>query len=141
MAAANGKFPLQFTIPSVPAAIHDVHKRIMDEVERHQYGEQSAFAIRLALEEGLMNAVKHGNKLDASKTVHVEAKVTPKQTEIVIEDQGAGFERKDVPDPCAEENLLKCSGRGLLLMEAYMDKIQYTHGGRRVKMIKKNDAV
>jgi serine/threonine-protein kinase RsbW len=141
MAAANGKFPLQFTIPSVPAAIHDVHKRIMDEVERHHYGEQSAFAIRLALEEGLMNAVKHGNKLDASKTVHVEAKVTPKQTEIVIEDQGAGFERKDVPDPCAEENLLKCSGRGLLLMEAYMDKIQYTHGGRRVKMIKKNDAV
>jgi len=43
-----------------------------------------------------------------------------------------------VPDPCATENLLKCSGRGILLMEAYMDKVQYTRGGRRVKMVKKN---
>ncbi len=133
----NGKLPLEFTIPSVLAATRDVQKRIMDEVERHKYDEQSVFAIRLALEEGLMNAVKHGNKLDSSKTVHVEANVTPKAIEIIIEDQGKGFERKTVPDPCASENLLKCSGRGLLLMETYMDKVEYSLGGRRVRMVKK----
>ena len=133
----NGE-ALIFTIPSDLAASRDVHKAIMDRVESLKYDEQSSFAIRLALEEGLMNAIKHGNKLDRSKTVHVEAKVTPRSTQITIEDQGKGFERTDVPDPCATENLLKCSGRGILLMEAYMDKVQYTRGGRRVKMIKKN---
>jgi serine/threonine-protein kinase RsbW len=130
--------PLIFTIPSDLAASRDVHKEIMDRVEGYKYDEQSAFAIRLALEEGLMNAIKHGNKLDVKKTVHVEATVTEKQTEITIEDQGKGFHRTEVPDPCAEENLLKCSGRGILLMEAYMDKVEYSHGGRRVRMVKKN---
>ena len=135
----NGR-PLVFTIPSDLAASRDVHKAIMDRVESLKYGEQSSFAIRLALEEGLMNAIKHGNKLDPAKTVYVEAKVTPRSTQITIEDQGKGFSRSDVPDPCASENLLKCSGRGILLMEAYMDKVQYTRGGRRVKMVKKNSA-
>jgi serine/threonine-protein kinase RsbW len=129
---------LSFTIPSDPAATRDVQKQIMDRVEAEHYGEQSTFAIRLALEEGLLNAIKHGNKLDPRKTVHVEAKVTAKSTEITIEDQGDGFERSTVPDPCADENLLKCSGRGILLMEAYMDKVQYSRGGRRVKIVKKN---
>ena len=130
--------PLVFTIPSDLSASRDVHKTIMDRVEAQHYDEQSTFAIRLALEEGLMNAIKHGNKLDPKKTVHVEAKVTPKATEITIEDQGIGFHRVHVPDPCAEENLLKCSGRGILLMEAYMDEVKYTQGGRRVRMVKKN---
>jgi serine/threonine-protein kinase RsbW len=136
-AGDNGR-PLVFTIPSDIAASRDVHRAIMDRVESYKYGEQSTFAIRLALEEGLMNAIKHGNKLDRGKTVHVQAKVTSRSTEIVIEDQGKGFDRREVPDPCAAENLLKCSGRGILLMEAYMDKVQFTRGGRRVKMVKKN---
>ena len=130
--------PLVFTIPSDLAASRDVHRSIMDRVEAQHYDEQSTFAIRLALEEGLMNAIKHGNKLDPKKTVHVEATVTPKATEITIEDQGKGFQRDHVPDPCAEENLLKCSGRGILLMEAYMDEVKYSQGGRRVRMVKKN---
>jgi serine/threonine-protein kinase RsbW len=129
---------LVFTIPSDLAASREVHKLIMDRVEACRYDEQSTFAIRLALEEGLMNAIKHGNKLDPGKTVYVEAKVSPKATEILIEDQGKGFDRTGVPDPCAEENLLKCSGRGILLMEAYMDKVEYSRGGRRVRMVKKN---
>ena len=130
--------PLIFTIPSDLAASRDVHRTIMDRVEAQHYDEQSTFAIRLALEEGLMNAIKHGNRLDPKKTVHVEAKVTPKATEITIEDQGSGFHREEVPDPCAVENLLKCSGRGILLMEAYMDEVKYSQGGRRVRMVKKN---
>jgi serine/threonine-protein kinase RsbW len=137
-AGAGGHEPLVFTIPSDLGASRDVHKAIMDRVEGHRFGEQSSFAIRLALEEGLMNAIKHGNKLDPNKTVHVEATVTPREAQITIEDQGPGFDRSDVPDPCASENLLKCSGRGILLMEAYMDKVQYSRGGRRVKMVKKN---
>ena len=131
--------PLQFTIPSIPLAARDVQKQILDEVKRHHYGESNFHAIHLALEEGLINAMKHGNKHDAAKTVHVEAKVTAKSTEIIIEDQGKGFTRHEVPDPCAKENLLKPSGRGILLMEAYMDKVTFSRGGRRVRMVKKNE--
>jgi serine/threonine-protein kinase RsbW len=134
----KGRRPLQFTIPSLLPAARDVQKQIMDEVKRQDYGETGLHAIHLALEEGLINAIKHGNKHDAEKMVHVEAKVTNKSTEIVIEDQGKGFEREEVPDPCARENLLKPSGRGILLMEAYMDKVVYSRGGRRVRMVKKN---
>src|SRR5439155_10152631 len=105
-ASDNGR-PLVFTIPSDLAASRDVHKAIMNRVESLHYGEQSSFAIRLALEEGLMNAIRHGNKLDRQKSVHVEAKVTPRTTQITIEDQGKGFDRKHVPDPSATENLLK----------------------------------
>lgn len=131
--------PLQFTIPSIRLAVRDVQKQIMDEIKRHKYGENSIHAIHLALEEGLINAIKHGNKDNAAKTVHVEAKVTDKSTEIVIEDEGEGFARGEVPDPCCKENLLKPSGRGILLMEAYMDKVTYSRGGRRVRMVKKNE--
>jgi serine/threonine-protein kinase RsbW len=131
--------PLTFTIPSDFTAGRDVQKRIMDRVQTCKFGSQSTFAIKLALEEALINAIKHGNKLDPKKKVTVAAKVTPRRCEIQIEDQGPGFQRACVPDPTADENLLKCSGRVILLMEAYMDKVDWSRGGRRVKMIKKNE--
>ena len=134
---ADGK-AMVFVIPSEPAATRDVQKQVVQRLERCGYEDQNLFAIRLALEEGMMNAIKHGNRNDPEKTVRIEATVTPRRTEIIIEDQGPGFDRTNVPDPCCDENLLKTSGRGILLMEAYMDKVQYTRGGRRVKMTKKN---
>jgi len=82
--------------------------------------------------------MKHGNKLDRSKTVHIQARITPRRAEITIEDEGPGFDRRSVPDPTTEENLCKCSGRGILLIEAYMDKAIWSKHGRRVKMIKLN---
>jgi ribonucleotide reductase alpha subunit len=111
-----------------------------DAVEAAGFNSQSTFAIKLALEEALINAIKHGNKLDEKKNVHIEASVTPQVTEITIEDEGPGFDRKSVPDPTLEENLDKSSGRGILLMEAYMNRVEWSRGGRRVHMVKKNEA-
>jgi serine/threonine-protein kinase RsbW len=132
--------PMTFTIRSDFAAGHDVQKRILDAVEAAGFNSQSTFAIKLALEEALINAIKHGNKLDEKKNVHIEASVTPELTEITIEDEGPGFDRTSVPDPTLEENLDKCSGRGILLMEAYMNRVEWSRGGRRVRMVKKNEA-
>lgn len=129
---------LKFTFKSDYAAAREVQKAILDEVDRCQFNGQCSFSIKLALEEGLINAVKHGNKLDPAKNVRVEAHVTPEQAEIVIEDEGPGFKKTEVPDPTLEENLEKCSGRGILLIEAYMDVAEWTNGGRRLRMIKKN---
>jgi serine/threonine-protein kinase RsbW len=132
--------PMTFTIRSDFSAGHDVQRRILDAVEKAGFNSQSTFAIKLALEEALINAIKHGNKLDLKKTVHIEARVTPTVTEITIEDQGPGFDRSSVPDPTLEENLDKCSGRGILLMEAYMNRVEWSRGGRRVHLVKKNEA-
>jgi len=132
--------PLKFEIPSDHKHQHQVQNAILEEVARRGFNSQSTFAIKLALEEAMINAVKHGNKLNPSKTVRIEAKISPTVAEIVIEDEGPGFDRKSVPDPTAEENLEKCSGRGILLMEAYMNRVEWSRGGRRVHMVKKNEA-
>ncbi len=134
----RGPTTIKVTIPSDFIAGREVQRQILEGVEKHNFDTQSAFAIKLALEEALINAIKHGNKLDANKKVHVQATVSPDEAEIIIEDEGPGFERTSVPDPTADENIDKCSGRGILLMEAYMSVVEFSKQGRRIRLVKKN---
>ena len=136
--AANGA--LHFEFPSDFDTGCQVQERILAEVARHGFNTNSLFATRLALEEALVNAIKHGNKLDPNKKVIVEARVSRERVDIEIEDQGPGFDRASVPDPTAEENLCKCSGRGILLIEAYMNSVTWSRGGRRVHLTRLNEA-
>jgi serine/threonine-protein kinase RsbW len=115
--------------------------QIMQAVTEFQYSENDIFAIRLCLEEALINAVKHGNKHDPAKSVRVTARVSADDIEIVIQDQGPGFRREDVPDPTLAENLEKFSGRGILLIEAYMTNVEWSDAGRRIRLYKKREAV
>lgn len=131
--------PVKATINSDFSAGFEVQQRILDAAAKHGYNEPCLFAIKIALEEALVNAIKHGNKLDPRKQVRIEASITPKQAEICIEDEGPGFDRSLVPDPLSEENLEKSSGRGILLIESYMSQVSWDHGGRRLRMVKKND--
>lgn len=121
------------------SASRQAQHRILELVARMGYSSEAAFGIKLALEESLNNAIRHGNQMDPKKNVHVEAAVSRVQTEIIIEDEGVGFNREVVPDPTLAENLEKCSGRGILLIEAYMDQVEWTKGGRRLRMIKRNE--
>jgi serine/threonine-protein kinase RsbW len=130
---------MKFVINSDYTKGREVQTRILDEVAKFKYNSDSIFAIKLSLEEAFVNAIKHGNRLDPKKHVFVEALVGPSQTEIIIEDEGPGFERVAVPDPTADENLEKCSGRGILLIEAYMTTATWTQNGRRLHMVKRND--
>ena len=130
---------MKFTIPSLFDRGKEVQTRILDEVHKFKYNSDSVFAIKLSLEESIVNAIKHGNKLDESKRVHVEALVGPDQVELIIEDEGPGFTRTEVPDPTSPENLEKCSGRGILLIEHYMTSVKWSHDGRRMHMTKRND--
>jgi serine/threonine-protein kinase RsbW len=139
-ARAGGGATLQFTIPSDDEHMRQAQRQILEELENNRFNSHSTFAVKIALEEALINAIKHGNKRDKSKQVKIEAKITPAVAEITIEDQGPGFDRSTVPDPTEEENLEKCSGRGILLMEAYMNSVKWTNKGRRVKMVKRNEA-
>jgi serine/threonine-protein kinase RsbW len=128
----------KMTIASDYADAREVQRRVRDEVERAGFDPDTQFAIKLALEEALINAIKHGNKLDKQKQVEVEWRVTPQAVEIEIEDQGAGFDRRRVPDPTHEVNLEKLTGRGILLIESYMSSVEWSKGGRRVRLVKTN---
>ena len=136
-ANAHGKF--SFVIPSDFTAGRDVQRQIMADVARNGFDDDNTFAIRIALEEALVNAIKHGNRLDPGKKVRVEATVTPDRAEITVEDEGPGFNRADVPDPTCDENICRPSGRGILLIESYMNDVRWDRGGRRIHMVKHND--
>jgi serine/threonine-protein kinase RsbW len=115
-------------------------RRVQDEIEQHlrahQYSEREIFSIKLALEEAMVNAIKHGNQLDKQKKVHVHYKVTSSRFDVRITDEGGGFDPGDVPDPTAVENLERPSGRGLMLMRHYMSEVCYNDNGTTVVMSK-----
>jgi serine/threonine-protein kinase RsbW len=98
------------------------------------YPERDRFGMRLALEEALVNAVKHGNKGDATKRVRVRYQVAAAGVLVEVEDDGTGFDPRMVPDPCAPENLERPSGRGLLLMRSYMTWVRFNPSGNCVTL-------
>jgi len=91
---------------------------------------------RQALEEAFENAVKHGNKMDPAKKVKVEYSVDSDKIEISITDEGNGFKPNSVANPRLGSGLYKTSGRGLLLMNSYMDAIKYNDRGNSVYMVR-----
>ena len=124
-------------IPSDPAEA----RRIQDEIEQALRSLPSAndrdlFCIKLALEEALVNAIKHGNQYDRNKTVHVAYEIHPERFVIRITDEGPGFDPADVPDPTAVENLERPCGRGLMLMRHYMTEVAFNERGNSVIMAK-----
>jgi len=126
------------TIASSLTAAREAEESVLREVARNGYGEAVTFAIKLALEEALNNAIKHGNRYDPAKRVEVAFEIDREQAAITITDQGEGFDPDAVPDPTTDENLEKPDGRGIMLMRAYMDEVRYGEPGNRVHMVKRN---
>lgn len=114
-------------------------EHILDLVKRRGYSDDARFAIRLALEEAMTNAIKHGNCGDPNKKVTVRFYVGPDQTIICVADEGPGFEPCDVPDCTASEHISKPNGRGIMLMKAYLDEISYSEQGNEVRLVKRNN--
>jgi serine/threonine-protein kinase RsbW len=104
------------------------------------YAETDLFAMRLGLEEAIVNGLKHGNRGDPARRVSVRYRVGPEQALVEVEDQGPGFNPGDVPDPLAPENLERPSGRGLLLMRAYLTWVRYSDRGNAVTLCKSRPA-
>jgi serine/threonine-protein kinase RsbW len=124
-------------IPSTVDEIHRVQAVIQHELSRQGYDADTCFAVKLALEESLVNAVKHGNKFDPKCLVHVRFSINPRRISISVKDEGSGFDPTGVPDPTSDENLTKPNGRGIMLMRAYMDEVSYNRRGNEVTMIRR----
>lgn len=94
------------------------------------------FAVQLSLDEALANHLMHGHKCDPTKSLDVRYGLSPSGSFVVeSKDEGNGYSRDEVADPTADENINLASGRGILLIESFTDRVEITDGGRGLKMI------
>ena len=104
------------------------------------FDEDVSHWMSVAIRESVTNAVRHGNKLDSEKRVLICFEVKEGELRVSVEDEGEGFEPGEIPDPLAEENLLRASGRGIFFMKNFMDEVTYEFQptrGTRVTMVKR----
>ena len=123
------------TLDSVDSAeeivLREARQMGFDEDEQHRIG--------ISLRECVVNAVVHGNRYSSRKKVRLVVSRTPRRLEIVVADEGEGFEMSQVPDPLAEENLLRQSGRGVMMIRAFMDEFHVQRrqpAGTEIRMVK-----
>jgi len=124
----------EVTLPSTPASITDVESLIDEACEALKLSEDLYGNILIAVTEGVNNAIIHGNKLNASLSVHVGVLNNEEWVCFSIKDQGSGFDPESIPDPTAPENLLKENGRGIFLMRNLSDEVSFEEHGTIVNV-------
>ena len=105
------------------------------------FGEDDQYKIGLAVHEGVMNAFQYGNEERRERKIHLTFVLHEEKLVIHVVDQGAGFRLEDVPDPRHDDNVMSDSGRGVLLMRAFMDEVDVVssaEGGAEVVMAKRH---
>jgi serine/threonine-protein kinase RsbW len=123
------------SVANQPQAIEQAQVSVVQALERNGYPKASLFAVRLALHEAMSNAFQHGHRGRPDLPVTLTYNVDAQQTQIMVEDQGPGFDPAAIPDPTLDENLERGSGRGLLLIRAYMSEAEYLGRGNVLRMV------
>jgi serine/threonine-protein kinase RsbW len=127
-------------IPSDLMLGHQVLEDLLARLQADGWDERDIFGIRLALEEAVVNAIKHGNCHDCNKQVHVICRSSSDKIWIKVSDQGKGFDPEAVPD-CTDDEHIDCpNGRGIMLMRNFMSRVEYNEKGNVVEMEKNRDA-
>lgn len=110
-------------------------EKLVDEVSTECCMSSEVYGnVLIATLEAANNAILHGNKLDAKKDVNILFRWDQKKLELVVTDQGKGFNFNDIPDPTAPENVERVNGRGVFLMEKLSDNISFKENGRKVSL-------
>ena len=126
---------MERTLASERASI----ERIVSETEAFLEGrvgdEELAYNIVLLTVEAVTNAIEHGNRFDPEKKVHFRMQASDGRIEVMVEDEGEGFDPETSADPRACENLLQEGGRGLLFMQSMADQVEFDRRGRRVRLV------
>ena len=127
-----------YTLDSTLESVNHAEQTASQVAAGAGFDEDEISRISMAVREGTVNAVLHGNAYDPQKKVGLSFERTADALVITITDQGMGLDLGNVPDPLAPENLLKVSGRGIFLMRAFMDEVQVRplHPGTELKLIK-----
>ena len=125
---------VEIVIASDPTEARGLQEQVEQLLQSKKVPDRDVFCIKLALEEALVNAIKHGNQFDRSKKVRVSYRLLTDRFEVAVSDDGPGFDPSDVPDPTAAENIERPCGRGLMLMRHYMSEVAYNPRGNGVTM-------
>lgn len=128
---------IAFKMPSDLAYLDGVLDYLNERMLKLGILKQGDSDILIALDEAIVNAIKHGNRCDPRKAVHIVAEFNADGARFTIADEGAGFSREKVPDPTDPCRLLEPSGRGLLLINHIMDEVCYNTAGNRLEMFKR----
>lgn len=136
MATDDWNVLVEKSIPSEALAGREVMDRLLAELEAVEWIQEELFGVHLAVEEALVNAIRHGNGEDINKKVHVCCRLSVDRLLIEIEDEGTGFKPEEVPDCTEDENLEVPSGRGIMLMRSFMTRVEYNDQGNRVLLEK-----
>lgn len=124
-------------IPSEIKAISPLLQRLMRLIEGSHCITGDEYSVEVALREALSNAIVHGNKLNAHKSVHVRCHCTVgKGISLLVSDQGEGFDASTIPEPIAADVLEAEHGLGIHLMRWAMDQVSFQKGGTEVHMCK-----
>lgn len=108
-------------LPSRLESIPEFTSLLIERLSRLPITEEEIFNIKLSLQEALVNAIKHGNKLNPSLSAEVNIKIEDDRLIIEVRDQGNGFDFKNIPDPTTQDNLERVTGRGIFLIKNLMD--------------------
>lgn len=131
---------LNFIIPADPASIQIISEGVTQLLQSKHWPEEAIIKVDLALQEALANSIRHGCKGDPNKQVQCMVTTDASgELMIVVRDPGSGFDPTTLPDPLADENVLKSSGRGVYLINQLMDEVAFADGGREVTMRKRRD--
>src|SRR6266581_6487391 len=130
----------EIAVPSRLEEMQAVHALVDKAIKEYKLSDELAHWIELTISESMINAIQHGNKADPSKKATLKISSTGDSIEIIVEDQGCGFTLDKIADPTENANLLKPSGRGILIIRSFMDEVdlsQLEGGGCRLRMVKK----
>ena len=129
---------VSFTLDSTLESVNTAEENAQRMAEKAGFDEEAQHQISMSVREAAVNAVLHGNAYDPHKKMRVSFEDTGKSLVIVISDEGEGLDENEVPDPLADENILKQSGRGIFLIKAFMDevRIKKAHPGTEVTLVK-----
>ncbi len=114
---------VSYTLDSTLESVNHAEETALKFAMKSGFSEEEVQRISMAVREGVVNAVLHGNKYDPNKKVRISFENCGGTIEIRISDEGSGLDSSNLPDPLAPENLLKTSGRGIFLMRAFMDEV------------------
>jgi len=120
--------------PSLDENIRIVESFIDNAKEKFNLDDDIYGNIMVAVTESVNNAIRHGNKSDNKKNVHLSLSLNENLIRFVIKDEGIGFDYHNLPDPTSPENIDKPSGRGIFLMKHLSDEVTFKNAGSEVEL-------
>lgn len=129
---------VSYTLDSTLDSVNKVEQTAEQYAQRAGFNEETIPYIAMAVREAAVNAVLHGNAYDTNKHITASFETTAEDLVIRITDQGPGLDPTTLPDPLAPENILRGSGRGIFLIRAFMDEVNFRqlHPGTELTLIK-----